>query len=161
MQENGLDLRAIDPRNGEKYSLNLYQWLSKRDDKKRAWASRVYRDDDGELFVGWASEDQPGDFIGARMGNILGLGGAAKVWYWQSINLEEIPDFWQRYTAVGRCAIDEAHTMSFIGDENRWKQNGDTRVCQWCGHKQVLERWTETVEREAWRAVPNTAQEKT
>lgn len=36
MQENGLDLRAIDPRNGEKYSLNLYQWLSKRDDKMRA-----------------------------------------------------------------------------------------------------------------------------
>lgn len=26
MQENGLDLRAIHPRNGEKYSPNLYAW---------------------------------------------------------------------------------------------------------------------------------------
>jgi hypothetical protein len=51
--------------------------------------------------------------------------------------------------------------MSFIGGENRWKQTGDTRECQWCGAKQHLERWTETVEREAWRAAPNTAQEKT
>ena len=74
MQENGLDLRAIDPRNGEKYSLNLYQWLSKRDDKMRAWASRVYRDADGSLFVGWPSESPPGEFIGARMGDILCYG---------------------------------------------------------------------------------------
>ena len=42
MQENGLDLCAIDPRHSEKYSPNLYQWLTKRDDKMRAWASRVY-----------------------------------------------------------------------------------------------------------------------
>ena len=37
MQKNGLDVQAIDPRNGGKYSLNLYQWLTKRDDKMRAW----------------------------------------------------------------------------------------------------------------------------
>ena len=154
MQENGLDVQAIDPRNGEKYGPNLHHWLTKRDDKKRAWASRVYRDDDGALFVGWASEDESGNFIGARMANILCHGGKAKVFYWLRLKPEEIPDFWQRYTAVGRCAIDEAHTMSFGGDENRWKQDGDTRVCQWCGHKQVLERWTETVSREAWRAAP-------
>ena len=155
MQENGLDLRAIDPRNGEKYSLNLYQWLTKRDDKMRAWASRVfYRDADGSLFVGWAHEDHPGDFFGARMGHILCYGSRAGLWCYSSLALEEIPDFWDHYAAVGRCAIDVDHTMSFIGDENRWKQTGDTRVCQWCGAKQHLERWTETVEREAWRAMP-------
>ena len=161
MQKNGLDVQAIDPRNGGKYSLNLYQWLTKRDDKMRAWASRVYRDADGSLFVGWPSESHPGEFIGARMGHILCYGSRAGLWCYSSLALEEIPDFWARYTAVGRCAIDVDHTMSFIGDENRWKQTGDTRVCQWCGAKQHLERWTETVEREAWRAAPNTAQEKT
>ena len=64
MQENGLDVQAINPRNGEKYSLNLYQWLSKRDDKMRAWASRVYRDADGSLFVGWPSESPPANLLG-------------------------------------------------------------------------------------------------
>ena len=44
MQENGLDLRAIDPRNGEKYSLNLYQWLTLRTKKHRAETSRVFSD---------------------------------------------------------------------------------------------------------------------
>jgi hypothetical protein len=154
MQENGLDLRAIDPRNGEKYSLNLYQWLTKRDDKMRAWASRVYRDANGSLFVGWPSESHPGEFIGARMGDILCYGRRSECFCFLSLVLEEIPNFWERYTAIGRCAIDDAHTMSFLGAENRWKQTGDTRECQWCGAQQHLERWTETVEREAWRAAP-------
>lgn len=161
MQENGLDLRAIDPRNGEKYSPNLYVWLSKSDDKMRAWASRVYRDADGSLFVGWLCEDSPGGFAGSRMDRVIPRGCKAEILWYPLLVLEEIPDFWDRYTAVGRCAIDVDHTMSFIGGENRWKQTGDTRECQWCGAKQRLERWTETVEREAWRAVPNTAQEKT
>ena len=95
------------------------------------------------------------------MGDILCYGRKSECFCWLSLVLEEIPDFWERYAAVGRCAIDENHTMSFIGDENRWKQTGDTRVCQWCGATQHLDRWTETVEREAWRAAPNTAQEKT
>ena len=38
MQENGLDLRAIHPRNGEKYSPNLYAWLTLRTKKHRASA---------------------------------------------------------------------------------------------------------------------------
>lgn len=37
METNGLDVQDIHPRNGEKYSHNLHQWLTKRDDKKRAW----------------------------------------------------------------------------------------------------------------------------
>lgn len=161
METNGLDVQAIHPRNGEKYSPNLYQWLSKRDDKMRAWASRVYRSADKTWvsWIGWISDD--GEFFGNRLGNVLCHGLKAEVICVNNVELEEIPDFWARYTAVGRCAIDVDHTMSFIGDENRWKQTGDTRECQWCGAKQRLDRWTETVEREAWRAVPNTTQETT
>ena len=154
MQENYLELCAIDPRHGEKYSPNLYQWLAKRNDIMRRRYSRVYRDADGSLFIGWFSEDHAYEFHGARLGDVLCRGGLATLWCWPRLVLEEVPDFWERYTAVGRCAIDVDHTMSFIGGENRWKQTGDTRECQWCGAKQHLERWTETVAREAWRAMP-------
>ena len=44
MQENGLDLRAIHPRNGEKYSPNLHAWLTLRTKKHRAETSRVFSD---------------------------------------------------------------------------------------------------------------------
>jgi hypothetical protein len=92
-----LDVQAINPRNGEKYSLNLYQWLTKRDDKMRAWASRVYREADGSLFVGWPSESYPGEFIGARMGDILCYGRKSECFCWLSLVLEEIPGFWTPY----------------------------------------------------------------
>jgi hypothetical protein len=159
MQKNGLDLRAIHPRNGEKYSPNLYAWLTLRTKKHRAETSRVFSDESGAIYIGYQDDIY---LIGSRLIAVLCNGKKEESWAFPRLGkLPEVPDFWARYTAVGRCAIDDAHTMSFIGGENRWKQTGDTRECQWCGAKQRLERWTETVEREAWRAVPNTAQEKT
>ena len=65
--------------------------------------------------------------------------------------MTEIEGFWQQYEAIGRCAIDPDHNMFFVGDEHRWRQEGDTRHCQWCGQvTQRLHTWTETVERQAW-----------
>lgn len=156
LQPNGLDVRAVDPRNGGKYSPNLYKWLTMRSKKHHAWTSRVYRDGDGVLFIGMMDD---GDLIGARLMNVLCYGTKAESWcFTKTADMVEVADFWPRYMAEGRCAIDTEHKHHFIGDDTRWTQDGDTRACLWCGKmQQVLTRWTEAVERKEWREVqPNT-----
>jgi hypothetical protein len=156
---NGLDVAAVHPRNGAKYSPNMYKWLTMRSRKHNAWTSRVYRAADGVLFIGMLDL---GDLIGARLMNVLGYGSKAESCCWVNLRgLVEVSDFWPRYVAEGRCAIDAGHKIHFIGDDTRWTQDGDTRACLWCGKsQQVMARWTETVERREWRDVhPNTTDE--
>jgi hypothetical protein len=72
--------------------------------------------------------------------------------------MTEVEDFWDRYSEVGRCAIDTTHWMFFIGDAGRWLEDGETRTCQWCGkHTQRRHTIVETVERSEWRPVEDTA----
>lgn len=150
LQPNGLDVRAVDPRNGAKYSPNLHRWLTMRGKKHHAWTSRVYRDNAGTLWIGMLDL---GDLIGARLMNVLCYGTKAESCCWVNLRgLVEVADFWPRYVADGRCAIDQAHERHFVGDDTRWTQDGDTRACLWCGKaQQVLVRWTGTVERQQWR----------
>ena len=152
MQPNGLDARAVAPRNGAKYSPNLYKWLTMRNKKHHAWTSRVYRDGSGTLWIGMLDL---GDLIGARLMNVLCCGAKAESFCYAGMRgLVEVADFWPRYTAVGRCAIDPAHKMHFVGDDTRWRTNGEHRECLWCGaHAQKLRRWGEPVERSAWEPV--------
>jgi hypothetical protein len=155
LQPNGLDVRAVDPRNGGKYSPNLHKWLTMRSRKHHAWTSRVYRDSDGVMFIGMMDN---GDLIGARLMNVLCYGTKAESYcYTKTGGMFEVADFWPRYMVDGRCAIDTEHRACFVGDDTRWTQDGDTRACLWCGKvQQVLMRWTETVERKEWRALqPN------
>ena len=49
---NGLDVAAVNPSKGAKYSPNLYKWLTMRSRKHHAWTSRVYRDGGGVLMIG-------------------------------------------------------------------------------------------------------------
>lgn len=156
-QRNGLDVRAVAPRNGAKYSPNLYRWLTMRNKKHHAWASRVYRDESGTLWIGMIDL---GDLIGARLMNVLCYGAKAESCCWVNLRgLVEVADFWPRYIADGRCAIDTEHRQHFIGDDTRWTQDGGKRACLWCGKaQQVLTRWTEPVERQEWRDLqPNTS----
>ncbi|MCK9394266.1 MAG: hypothetical protein M0Q44_01580 [Methylobacter sp.] len=68
--------------------------------------------------------------------------------------LREVPDFWNRYTDIGRCAIDQEHKIYFVGDDTRWRTAGDHRECLWCGtHAQRQLRWVEPVDRSAWEPV--------
>ena len=155
LQPNGLDVRAVDPRNGAKYSPNLHRWLTMRSKKHHAWTSRVYRDADGMLYIGMMDD---GDLIGARLMNVLCYGAKAESWcYTKTLDMVEVADFWPRYVAEGRCAIDPEHKRGFVGDDTRWTQDGDTRACLWCGKaQQVLAHWTEEVERHEWRTLqPN------
>jgi hypothetical protein len=94
-----------------------------------------------------------GDLIGARLMNVLCYGTKAESACWMNMgSLVEVADFWPRYVADGRCAIDTEHEECFIGDESRWSVNGAVRDCLWCGKaRQMLVRWTETVQRQEWR----------
>jgi hypothetical protein len=150
LQPNGLDVRAVDPRNGARYSPNLYRWLTMRSKQHHAWTSRVYRDTNGTLWVGMLDL---GDLIGARLMNVLCYGAKAESFCYVGMRgLVEVTDFWTRYVADGRCAIDTEHRKSFVGDDTRWTQDDDKRVCLWCGKaRQVLKRWTENVERQEWQ----------
>lgn len=138
---------------GDKYSPNLRRWLT----RNRRWMNNlplVYRWRDGGLYIGRKEADDNW-FSGARLWGVLS-GGKSGVVYahppgWAQ-HLVEIEGFWQRYAETGRCAIDPEHSRGFIGDETRWQINGDHRSCLWCGEcQQTLHRWTEQVNRSAWR----------
>jgi hypothetical protein len=146
--DNGLQIEAIHPRNGEKYSPNLHQWLVKS--KYPQWAIRAYRDADGCTWVGMMDN---GDLFGSRLMGVLCYGKKEDTACWVGIKgLAEVPDFWINYERDGRCAIDTNHQTYYLNSANRWKTTGDHRECQWCGKfNQVLARWTETVECEEWR----------
>lgn len=137
VEANGLDVAAIHPRNGAKYSPNLHAWLTLRSKKHRAETSRVFADKDGTLWIGFLDD---GYLIGSRLMSVLCEGKKAESFAFGYLGkLDEVPDFWARYTAVGRCAIDPAHKMYFVGDDTRWRTAGDKRECLWCGnHAQVL-----------------------
>ncbi|MHB1630682.1 hypothetical protein [Acidithiobacillus sp.] len=150
--DNGLDLAAINPRNGPQFSPNLYRFLKKRGP---AWAGtcRVYRDADNILRIGLLDD---GWLHGAWLMGVLCYGPLERVWAHLPGSLgglQEIPQFWTDYMRVGRCAIDPEHKMSFIGDESRWAVQGDERSCLWCGNAhQKLETWVEKARHDRWVA---------
>lgn len=139
-------LRAISPANGDKYSPNLHKWLRKH----RHHDMKVWRFSDSSIFyIGYMCD---GMLHGVRLMEVLCSGTKAEVYCYLGFP-QEMPDFWHRYQEQGRCAIDTEHNRRFIGDENRYVVDGDTRTCQWCGVVQVLRRWQEVVEREEWELV--------
>jgi hypothetical protein len=136
---------------GDRYSPNLRQWMRSR--SQRAYRIAVYRNSDGQLYIGQLFEDDHGWFHGSRLNEVLCNGAKANSWAFSpsQLSLTIIPDFWARYERIGRCAIDVAHDRYFVGESTRWLTDGDTRSCLWCGeHTQRLHRWTEMVERERW-----------
>ncbi len=151
MNSNGLEIKVIAPRRGIKYSPNLYKWLTDPRRPYRASESFVFEDSNGLQWIG-RLEDRA--IIGERLIAVLCQGRSAISKFWMGVEgLVEVKGFWEQYVQKGRCAIDPQHLMHFAGDETRWQQEGDSRLCLWCGQRQELARWTETVERQEWRAV--------
>lgn len=150
---NGLTVSAIAPRQSAKFSPNLYRWLTARSNVRAARNSHVYSDADGALWIGEKWDD--GCFSGSRLNAVLCNGpteirGSYERSYFVA-GLVQVQTFWERYMADGRCAIDVAHTTAFIGEDSRWRVQGDSRSCLWCGKAtQTMRRWTEAVERSEW-----------
>lgn len=147
---NGLDVASISPHLGFKYSSNLHAFLVKHASQGRL--ARVFVDNTGVEFLGFI--DDTDQFIGVRLSQVLSMGRKASVVSYCALGaLTERTAFWAEYLADGRCAIDRAHVMPYVGSETRWHTHGDGRSCVWCNKvTQKLRRWTETkvVEHEAW-----------
>ena len=140
---------------GDRYSPNLRKWL--KSNRRSHLEASVFQWNDGGLYIG-VMESDDGWFTGSKLWAVLNGGrGSQQTWAhppeWAS-HLKEIPDFWSKYAAIGRCAIDPEHARVWIGEETRWKVDGDVRECLWCGnHKQTFRRWTKNVDCSAWENV--------
>lgn len=147
----------LDPKLNPAYSPNLHAFLTKCELKHLP--TSVYQVTKtnmaypvGELFIGYP--DDNGLFNGARMNRVLCLGRKAERWAFTGLNgvVEPVPDFWERYLKVGRCAIDQDHSTHY--QDERWSRvSDDKRKCLWCGHEQhrvltpvttVVESWHDT-----------------
>ncbi len=146
-------LAGISPKLHERYSPNLYNWLKGLSHRRHLPQNRVWRCPDDRLWIGWLDD---GFLIGARLNGVLCNGRREQTMAYtlKSLGkLTEVADFWPRYMEIGRCAIDVDHTTPFQNSDGRWLVLGDKRQCQWCGQKQTLRRWTETVERSRWESL--------
>jgi hypothetical protein len=152
MQPNNLNLKNINPKNGDKYSPNLFKFLTSNRRKVAATYGRVYRDKQGVLWLGFRDEEDW--FMGARLMAVLCNGRKEETFAHPPAMgraLVEVRGFWGRYVRDGRCAIDKAHDMDFMGDKRRWSIKGNFRSCQWCGRiRQKKERFVKRVASERW-----------
>ena len=142
-----LSLKSINPKLHNKFSPNLYKYLRKRG---ALHLQRVYTDIDGLYWLGYFDDHQ--FFNGVQLMHALTKGAKAQSWSHPPKTIKqpkEVEDFWQRYQSIGRCAIDTEHTTHFISGK-RWSQTENSRTCLWCGHQQILKKWTETIERTDW-----------
>lgn len=148
---SSLSIQDLTPKKHEKFSPNLHRWLTARGNSSRVTHSRVYRLKNGTRWIGYLDEDF---FIGARLMGVLCNGRREDSAAYPRAGMgpmEEDVGFWDRYLAIGRCAIDPEHREHFINAVNRFIGVSKTvRCCNWCGQRQVLKRWVESVKREKW-----------
>lgn len=145
-----LTLESIHPKLGARFSPNLHGFLKTRRNQSMLRFGRVYKDPEGALWLGYPDEEF---FVGARLISVLCNGARTNTAAHVRVvrGLTEVEGFWNDYRRYGRCAVDPAHRMGFVGDDTRWTTNGDQRDCLWCGKaSQRMRRWTETVERSEW-----------
>jgi hypothetical protein len=147
---------------GDKFSENLMKWVRKHRnsplfvayssisciDGKRLPDFGFDKTCAGNLYIGFGDIDD-GWLHGARLSEIICNGTKAKEWaYPPRMNFQKVDGWWERYMVSGKCTIDPEHTL--YHDCERWQEDGDTRLCLWCGgHRQVKRRYQ--MEREEWR----------
>jgi hypothetical protein len=161
----GDDLLPLIRANGraERYSENLMKWV--RQNRKRdlfvAFATegtKVYdpkKTAAGSLYVGYGpSLNEDGFLHGSRLSDVLCNGLRAGAWAFPpKMQFVEVQDFWARYIALGKCAVDPEHSLYF--DRERWHSEDDKsfRRCIWCFDFYQQEH-VEMVEQKTWRAIP-------
>ncbi len=160
-------LRCADllPNKAASFSPNLYRWMRKVAHFYRdgGVAEGVYRVKSktktakafgaGTLLIGFPINGYPGDtdFSGTRLMAALCQGAKAERLCFAGItpDLEVVDGFWDRYLTIGRCAIDPEHQEHFIGGD-RYRMNGETRICLWCGTIHQRKLTPRTVMDESW-----------
>ena len=146
---NEIDLEVIHPSQGEKYSPNLYAFLSSLKSRASLRYQRVFLDAAGTHWLGYYFD---GDFTGQRLSTVLCEGARVTTYSFTNLpDLVEVEGFWAKYAAIGRCAIDTDHAMYFVGDATRWHEHEGHRSCQWCNQvRQVKKQHTEVKVTETW-----------
>lgn len=100
----------------------------------------------GTLVLGHMDD---GFFMGARLMEVLCKGSKAQsAAHACASGFVPVVGFWDAYLSVGRCAIDPAHSESFLDD--RYRMEGETRICVWCGAKHERVMTPRTVFDESW-----------
>ena len=148
-----IDLSAIDPARGDRYSPNLHRWHRAKDPREDVRHGGVYPATSppgffGRSYIGYRFD---GDLIGARLFAVLGK-PTERLWS-LSFDTNEDDGFFERYYAIGRCAMDPNHDIDFQSREDRFDTVGPMRTCRWCGV--VQRRETYTIERTRWVLEPN------
>lgn len=162
-----LTLSQICPTKSAAFSPNLHKWMRRHAHffKEGGVMDTVFRVrpegklaesfGPGTLLIGQAYAQYKGDadFSGVRLMAALCQGAdAGRFCYIGAMNgLEELKGFWDGYLKVGRCAIDPEHREHFMGD--RFRMDGDTRTCLWCGAKHERVLTPRTVFDESWQSV--------
>lgn len=143
-----LTLAQLAPTLSAAFSPNLYKWMKAkanfyRDGGVYQAVFRVKPDTrlarswgTGTLVIGYASNEYEGDtdFIGTRLMSVLcqGVEASSACHPGLAADLEEVDGFWDRYLAVGRCAVDPEHREQFVGGD-RYIEVGGRKACVWCG----------------------------
>lgn len=160
-----MTLKDIAPGKSPAFSPNLYRWMCSRGHTYRdvGVADGVYRIragsrfaelyGDGALFIGHPYRQYEGDtdFSGMLLTAVLCYGTKAGAFCYPGAaqDLEEVVGFWNNYLKVGRCAIDPEHQEHYLGGE-RYRTEGDTRTCLWCGKEQHRHIKKRVVSVETW-----------
>jgi hypothetical protein len=142
-ETNVTKLKDLAPRHSASYSTNLYRWLRARGTGRREGGvlDVVYKVKEGSrvahfmgagtLVIGHPYNGYEGDtdVSGTRVIEVLVNGAEAErlCLVGAADSLEPVPDFWERYIKIGRCAFDPQHKEHFTGT------NRCTKTCLWCG----------------------------
>jgi hypothetical protein len=161
-----LRLRQLQPKLSAAFSPNLYRWMraSAHFYSDGGVAEAVYRVKlgsldasylgAGTLMIGYPMDSYSGDkdFSGVRLIGVLCNGsGERRACYANLVpDLEPVEGFWERYLAIGRCAIDPDHQEHFIGGE-RFQEGEILRTCLWCGATQ--RKAVEAIQIKSWVSV--------
>lgn len=142
---NGIDVALIRPDLHPKFSPNLFLYLTSRKMEHDAKLVRVYGSPQwqSQLILGIIDTLPRTDWSfgvrGCRLMAALSSPRKRENAHFMGQDFQEVEGFWERYVSIGRCALDEEHRTSFIGDDGRWSKEGkNRRRCTWCGMVQKI-----------------------
>ena len=143
----------------DKYSYNLYKYLL-----DKPYRSKVYCGVDPYVggkhkvyFLGFYDNDSNGWFYGAKLMSIL-CGRDTMYAYPPNVakDFSVEKNFYDEYARIGRCLWDPDHEGWMQDDKERltYSEDGNTRVCNWCGSVQAKEVKQVTENVETWKTIP-------
>jgi len=140
-------IKRFDPKLHPKFSPNLFAWMKARLRQGVPFSMyQMVESDRNILYIGMRNTHFTGTKLWGAMSTYApsrSVGG-----YIVFDDTKRLPHWFDWYEQWGRCFIDPSHTHSFL--DERWKEEGDSRTCLWCGKRQRLRRWQEVIEKQQW-----------